>query len=80
MLPGRGTLPGDGTARGGRQGLGFTSGLLVPEITRLLPSPRGKGSVGVALGQVGGLGQGRGSAPRGDQPSCALGNSLGQQT
>lgn len=64
----------------GRWGLSFTSGLSIPEITPLLPSPPGSSAVGLALGQVGRPGQGRGSVSRGDQSSCALGNSLDQQT
>lgn len=82
MLLGRGhcrrTSPHQ--AQDGRWGLGFASGLFIPQITCLLPSPHGYSSVGVALGQERGLGQGRGTAPHRDQPSCTLGNSLGQQT
>lgn len=82
MLLGRGHCTGTAPQRAwdGGQGLSFASGLFVPEISRLLPPSPGNGGVGVALGQVGGLGQGRGSTPRRDQPSCTLGNSLGQQT
>lgn len=67
-------------AQGGRWGFSSTSGLFIPEIIHLLPSPPGNSGVGVALGQVGRPGQGRGSVSRGDQSSCALGNSLDQQT
>lgn len=67
-------------AQDGRWGLGFASSLFIPQVTCLVPSPHGYSGVGVALGQEAGLGQGKGSAPHRDQPSCALGNSLGQQT
>lgn len=77
---GDGTTPGVGWETGWGGGLRFASGLFIPEITRLLPSPQGNGGAGVALGQAEGPGQGRGSMPRGDQSSCTLGNSLGQQT
>lgn len=66
--------------QGGKWGLNSTSGLFIPEITHVLSSPPGNSGVSVALGQVGRPGQGRGSVSRGDQSSCALGNSLDQQT
>lgn len=82
VLQGRGSCGEtalEGTQRG-RRGLSFTSGLSIPEISPLLPSPPGSSAVGVALGQGGRPGQARGSVSRGDQSSCALGNSLDQQT
>lgn len=82
MLLGRGHRGGTALCwvQEGRWGLSFASGLFMPKIACLLPLPWGNSGVGVALGQAGELGQGRGSVSHGDQPSCALGNSLGQQT